>query len=208
VQWNHEADLYLKNVPKILVGCKKDISYTATHTVWTRDVGSRSICHVNITGTDGRTGLQTYCQAQRASVLWNISCYHGGTGCTFRSRRSDHTTLTNTERIWTTADALLQAMTRDFWSGLKLKIMKCMYAHQHDGSNWLWSGATMINYKISNGICRCRFSYCNALYTCLHQTTIEGKASRWLKAQTYYLLQADLGHPTHTLACRQGVREL
>ncbi|KAF2999738.1 hypothetical protein E8E13_004417 [Curvularia kusanoi] len=36
-KWNHEADLYLKKVPKILVGCKKDVNPTGTHTVWTRD---------------------------------------------------------------------------------------------------------------------------------------------------------------------------
>lgn len=39
MQWNHEADLYLKNVPKILVGCKKDINRGGSQTVWTRDVG-------------------------------------------------------------------------------------------------------------------------------------------------------------------------
>ncbi|KAF9693945.1 hypothetical protein EKO04_007800 [Ascochyta lentis] len=36
-KWNHEADLYLKNVPKILVGCKKDINRGGSRTVWTRD---------------------------------------------------------------------------------------------------------------------------------------------------------------------------
>jgi hypothetical protein len=50
------------------------------------------------------------------------------------------------------------------------------------------------NNKVSNGICRCRFSHCNALYTSLYRTTIEGKASRWLKAQIDYLLQAESGH--------------
>ncbi|KAJ8109531.1 hypothetical protein OPT61_g7392 [Boeremia exigua] len=36
-QWNHEADLYLKKVPKILVGCKQDINRGGSQTVWTRD---------------------------------------------------------------------------------------------------------------------------------------------------------------------------
>jgi GTPase SAR1 family protein len=38
-QWNHEADLYLNKVPKILVGCKKDMNRGGSRTVWTRDVG-------------------------------------------------------------------------------------------------------------------------------------------------------------------------
>ncbi|KAF1361076.1 hypothetical protein EJ07DRAFT_40438, partial [Lizonia empirigonia] len=37
-KWNHEADLYLKNVPKLLVGCKRDINRGGSQTVWTRDV--------------------------------------------------------------------------------------------------------------------------------------------------------------------------
>ncbi|KZM21005.1 hypothetical protein ST47_g7816 [Ascochyta rabiei] len=36
-KWNHEADLYLNKVPKILVGCKKDINRGGSRTVWTRD---------------------------------------------------------------------------------------------------------------------------------------------------------------------------
>ncbi|KAJ4986813.1 alpha-ketoglutarate dehydrogenase complex subunit [Stagonosporopsis vannaccii] len=36
-KWNYEADLYLNKVPKILVGCKKDINRGGSQTVWTRD---------------------------------------------------------------------------------------------------------------------------------------------------------------------------
>ncbi|KAJ4407072.1 hypothetical protein N0V91_004239 [Didymella pomorum] len=35
--WNHEADLYPGNVPKLLVGCKKDLSDDAARSVWSRD---------------------------------------------------------------------------------------------------------------------------------------------------------------------------
>ncbi|KAF3034835.1 hypothetical protein E8E11_004725 [Didymella keratinophila] len=35
--WNHEADLYPGNVPKLLVGCKKDLRADAARSVWTRD---------------------------------------------------------------------------------------------------------------------------------------------------------------------------
>ncbi|KAF3043780.1 hypothetical protein E8E12_010203 [Didymella heteroderae] len=36
-RWNHEADLYPRNVPKILVGCKKDLRTEAAGSVWRRD---------------------------------------------------------------------------------------------------------------------------------------------------------------------------
>jgi small GTP-binding protein len=36
-RWNHEADLYPENVPKILVGCKKDLKAETARSVWTRD---------------------------------------------------------------------------------------------------------------------------------------------------------------------------
>lgn len=35
--WNHEADLYPGNVPKLLVDCKKDLRADTTRSVWTRD---------------------------------------------------------------------------------------------------------------------------------------------------------------------------